>query len=393
MHATLPASALAKALSRIKGAISSRNIIPVRSHVLIEAPAWGLILTATDMELTITEKVQADVRAAADVRSVVAPFAQLHDIARKAPKGATIELAQRGDDLAVKAGALEVTLPLLPVKDFPPLTVGETPSRLPHRFTMPAADLHALFDRTRHAISTEQTRYYLMGVYLHVVDHKLTAVATDGHRLARVEHPEAMTATAAGFPPGIIVPQDTVDNLCKLLAKVDGPVDVALSAERFTVQCGGMFLLSKTIDGTFPEYQRVIPRYFDGLDKYGAAAVEHSIVRADRDILANAVRSIASSYSKDSDDWRTKPVRIETTAGADYAILSSADGKAAIRVPANLISGAVYVGAQSRYVLDALASMPAGPVELRFGDKGAQFTVQAPGDAGNALCVIMPIRI
>ena len=186
-----------------------------------------------------------------------APAATLYEIVRKLPEGAEVELDHPGGDaqLSLRAGRYDTKLTVLPVEDFPSMTAGS----LPHKFSLTALTLRALIDRTKFAISTEETRYYLNGIYLHHADSDgtpvLRAVATDGHRLARVEEP---LPEGAASMPGVIIPRKTVNELRKLLDEVTGNVEVALSDTRIQFHADQMLLTSKLIDGTFPEYERVI---------------------------------------------------------------------------------------------------------------------------------------
>ena len=179
---------------------------------------------------------------------------------RKLREGAQVELETPGgrNEMALRSGRSTFTLACLPPEDYPVMSAGE----LPHHFALSAAELRSLIDRTRFAISTEETRYYLNGIYLHATKNNevpvVRAVATDGHRLARVE----MTAPegAAGMP-GIIVPRKTVLELRKLVEEGDGEDEVQIALGDTKIRCaiGEAALTSKLIDGTFPDYDRVIP--------------------------------------------------------------------------------------------------------------------------------------
>ncbi len=250
---------LLKALAHIQSVAEKRNTIPILANVLLAAADGRLSLTATDMEIAVVEEV-----ACATTRNgtTTAPAATLYEIVRKLPDGAQVELDHAGGDaqLALRAGRYATSLVVLPVEDFPSMTAGQ----LPHRFRLSGTMLRGLIDRTRFAISTEETRYYLNGIYLHATEgpvgdegqRMLRAVATDGHRLARVE--EKLPEGAESMP-GVIVPRKTVAELRKLLDEEGGDVEVGLSDTRIQFTAGSVTLTSKLIDGTFPEYERVIP--------------------------------------------------------------------------------------------------------------------------------------
>ncbi|MFQ6019088.1 MAG: DNA polymerase III subunit beta, partial [Kiloniellaceae bacterium] len=251
MKLTIERAALLRSLAHVQSVVERRTTIPILSNVLLESEEGWLRLTATDMDIAIIDRAEAEVGQAG---AVTVPAHTLYDIVRKLPEGSQVELdgASEADRLVLCAGRSRFTLQTLPKEDFPVMAEGE----LSHRFEMPAADLRTLIDRTRFAISTEETRYYLNGIYLHTAENEgvavLRAVATDGHRLARAEMP--LPEGAAGMP-GVIVPRKTVGELRKLLEEASEPISVALSDTKIRFDCQGAVLTSKLIDGTFPEYE------------------------------------------------------------------------------------------------------------------------------------------
>ncbi len=293
-------AALLKALAHVQSVVEKRNTIPILANVMIAVRDGTLTLTATDMEIAVVEDVPASTSRAG---ACTAPAATLYEIVRKLPDGAEVELDHPGGDaqLSLRAGRYATSLVVLPVEDFPSMTAGA----LPHRFSLSAQQLRALIDRTRFAISTEETRYYLNGIYLHAADSDgtkvLRAVATDGHRLARVEEP---LPEGAGSMPGVIVPRKTVAELRKLLDEVTGNVEVALSDTRIQFTIDAVRLTSKLIDGTFPEYERVIPR---GNDK---------VLRVGKKEFADAVARVAAISAE-----RSRPVKL--TLSHDLLVLSA----------------------------------------------------------------------
>ena len=187
MKVTLERAELVKALAHVHRVVERRNTIPILANVLIRAGKNGLELKATDLDLEIVETVPAEVKQA---NATTVPAHMFYEIVRKLPEGSQVELLSGSDrnSLQVRAGRSRFTLQTLPETDFPDLAAGE----LPHRFKLASSDLKRLVEKTQFAISTEETRYYLNGIYLHVVDDKaarLRAVATDGHRLAQVDLP------------------------------------------------------------------------------------------------------------------------------------------------------------------------------------------------------------
>ncbi|MDQ6882460.1 MAG: DNA polymerase III subunit beta, partial [Pseudomonadota bacterium] len=281
---------LMKALAHIQSVAEKRNTIPILANALIVAKGGTLSFTATDMEIAIVEEIAASVSRDG---ATTAPAATLYEIVRKLPEAAELEfeMAGEGAQLTLRAGRYSTSLVTLPTDDFPSMTAGQ----LPHRFQLSGLALRGLIDRTRFAISTEETRYYLNGIYLHAAEGEggvqvLRAVATDGHRLARVEEP--IPDGAAGMP-GVIIPRKTVAELRKLLDEESGEVEVGLSDTRIQFKAGPITLTSKLIDGTFPEYERVIPRDND------------KVLRVGKKDFSDAVARVAAISSE-----RSRPVKM-----------------------------------------------------------------------------------
>jgi DNA polymerase III subunit beta len=255
MKVTLERTALLKALGHVHRIVERRNTIPILSNVLIEARERHLTLKATDLDLEATESAPADV---AQEGSTTVPAHVLYEIARKLPEGAQVSLEVSGEagQLLLRSGRARFHLQCLPASDFPDLTTGD----LSHRFALSSGDLKKLIDNTQFAISTEETRYYLNGIFLHVTEvdgaAMLRAVATDGHRLARVELPAPQGA--AGMP-GVIVPRKAVNEIQKLIEDLAQEITIELSTAKARFQFGDVMLTTKLIDGTFPDYGRVIP--------------------------------------------------------------------------------------------------------------------------------------
>ena len=256
MKATIERAVLLKSLGHVQSVVERRNTIPILSNVLIEAREDGSIrLMATDLDLQVDESVPANVT---QPGATTVSAHTLFDIVRKLPEGSQVELTAAEGKMQVVAGRSRFNLSTLPRDDFPVIAEGE----LPTRFELPAATLRQIIEKTRFAISTEETRYYLMGIFLHVVDDQLRAAATDGHRLARVTVPRPDGAEGM---PDVIVPRKAVAELYRLLEELEGTVEVSLSPTKIRFGLGSAVLTSKLIDGTFPDYNRVIPTANDKL--------------------------------------------------------------------------------------------------------------------------------
>ncbi|MBN9509852.1 MAG: DNA polymerase III subunit beta [Alphaproteobacteria bacterium] len=365
---------LLKALAHVQSVVEKRNTIPILANVKIDAQDTRLTLTATDMEIAVVEEVPAS--SVAD-GACTAPAATLYEIVRKLPEGAEVTLEQAGGDrpLTLRAGRYSTSLVVLPTDDFPAMTAGA----LPQRFALSAQALRGLIDRTRFAISTEETRYYLNGIFLHATESDgvrvLRAVATDGHRLARVEEP---LPEGAGGMPGVIVPRKTVTELRKLLDEVSGDVDIALSDTRIQFRVDGITLTSKLIDGTFPEYDRVIPRDND------------KVLRVGKKDFSDAVGRVAAISLE-----RSRPVKLTLARNLLTLSASSPDqGTASEELEGERVqyeASPLEIGFQARYLND-ITDQIQGDVEFRFSDGAAPTVVRDAGDA-SALYVLMPMRV
>jgi DNA polymerase III subunit beta len=307
--------------------------------------------------------------------STTVPAHMFYDIVRKLPDGAQIVLEGDGDRsvLAIRAGRSRFTLQTLPESDFPDLAAGD----MTHSFTLAAADMKRLIDRTQFAISTEETRYYLNGIYLHATDSggkaMLRAVATDGHRLAQVELP--LPSGAKGMP-GVIVPRKTVLELAKLVEDADGEVRVELSPSKIRVSTARVVLTSKLIDGTFPDYERVIPQ---GNDKK---------MEVDNTAFAQAVDRV-STLSSD----KGRAVKLTINDGKLILSVNNPDsGSATEELPVEYGFDPLEIGFNARYLLDISGQLESGTAEFQLADPGSP-TMVRDGKDTSALYVLMPMRV
>jgi DNA polymerase-3 subunit beta len=369
MKLTIERGALLKSLGHVQNVVERRNTIPILSNVLLEAGSNALGLTATDMDLTIIERVPVSVGTGG---AATVPAHTLHDIVRKLPEGSQVEIdgGGEGGQATIRAGRSKFSLPTLPREDFPATAGGE----LPHRFSLAAKDLRGLIDRSRFAISTEETRYYLNGIYLHVAEEKvLRAVATDGHRLARVEM--EVPKGAAGMP-GVIVPRKTVGELRKLIDETEEPIEVALSETRIRFAFDSVTLSSKLIDGNFPDYQRVIPT---GNDKS---------MTVDRRMFAEAVDRVSTIASE-----KSRAIKLSLKKNSMILSASSPEnGSASEELEVGYGGNPIEIGFNARYLLDITAQLQGSEAEFKLADAASPTLLGDAADA-SALYVLMPMRV
>ena len=370
MKATIERATLLKGLGHVHSVVERRNTIPILSNVLIEADEEGGIrLMATDLDLQINETVEANVT---EPGATTVPAHTLFDIVRKLPEGSQVELIAAEGRMQVNAGRARFTLATLPRDDFPIIAEGE----LPTRFELPAATLRQIVDKTRFAISTEETRYYLNGIYVHVSDEAqpvLKAAATDGHRLARVTVPRPEGAQGM---PGVIIPRKCVGELRKLLDEVDGTVQVSLSDSKIRFGLGNAVLTSKLIDGTFPDYSRVIPTANDKLLRLDPRGFEEGVDRVST-IASERTRAVKMALERDR---------------VTLSVTSPENGTAAEEVPADYGADSFEIGFNARYLLDILGQIEGDTVEVHLADAAAP-TLLRENDKAPALYVLMPMRV
>jgi DNA polymerase-3 subunit beta len=372
MKVTVERAELLKSLGHVHRVVERRNTIPILANVLIKAERGKLSLKATDLDLEVVDSVAAEVSPGG---ATTVPAHMFYEIVRKLPEGAQIVIEGAGDRavLSLRAGRSRFTLQTLPESDFPDLAIGE----MTHSFKLAAADLKRLIDKTQFAISTEETRYYLNGIYLHTAGTAkaatLRAVATDGHRLAQVELP--LPQGAAGMP-GIIVPRKTVGEVQRLIETGEGEVTIELSAGKIRFSIGDVLLTSKLIDGTFPDYARVIPTSND------------KILIVDKKDFEAAVDRVSTVSSE-----RGRAVKLSLTSGRLVLSVTNPDsGSATEELEVEYQADPLDIGFNSRYLLDIAAQIEGEVAVLKLADPGSPTLIQDKDNKG-ALYVLMPMRV
>jgi DNA polymerase-3 subunit beta len=367
MKLTIDRMSLLRPLGHVQSVVERRNTIPILANVVLRAEDGQLSLTATDMDMDIATEVGC---AVATSGTTTMSAHMLYDIARKLPDGAEVELTVADGHANISAGRSSFRLPTLPVEDFPAISSSD----LPVNFTLTAADLRDLIDATRFAISTEETRYYLNGIYLHKAeDGNLCAVATDGHRLALTR--QALPSGASQMP-SVILPRKAVGELRKLLDDYDGDVSVGLSETRAEFGFGAVRLTSKLIDGTFPDYTRVIPAGNDRIMQVDAASFSAAVDR---------VSTISSEKSRS--------VKMGLKPGVLTLSASNTDASSATEELEVTYDGPeMDIGFNARYLLDIAGQVNNDIVEFALADQGSPSLVRAPGDDAS-LFVLMPMRV
>ena len=367
MKLAIDRMSLLRPLGHVQSVVERRNTIPILANVVLRAEDGQLSLTATDMDMDITTEAGC---AVATAGTTTMSAHMLYDIVRKLPDGSEVELSIGDGHAMISAGRSSFRLPTLPVEDFPAISSNE----LPTNFVLTAADFRDLVDATKFAISTEETRYYLNGIYLHKSDAgDLCAVATDGHRLAMTK--QTLPSGAAQMP-SIILPRKAVGELRKLLDDYDGDVTISMSETRAEFAFGAVRLTTKLIDGTFPDYTRVIPTNND------------KIMQVDVGAFSAAVDRVSTISSE-----KSKSVKIGLRAGVMTLSASNTDASSATEELEVSYSGnEMEIGFNARYLLDIAGQVNGEMVEFALADQGSPTLVRTPGDDAS-LFVLMPMRV
>ena len=367
MKATIERAVLLKSLGHVQSVVERRNTIPILSNVLIEAREDGsLRLMATDLDLQVDETIPANVSQPGAITVSAHTF---FDIVRKLPEGSQVELTAAEGKMQIVAGRSRFNLSTLPRDDFPVIAEGD----LPTRFELPAATLREIIEKTRFAISSEETRYYLMGIFFHVVEDQMRAAATDGHRLARVT---VARPDGADGMPDVIVPRKAVNELYKLLEELEGTVEISLSPTKVRFGLGSAILTSKLIDGTFPDYNRVIPTANDKLLKLDPKSFAQGVDRVST-IASEKTRAVKMAVDRDK---------------VTLSVTSPENGVATEEVPADYGADGLEIGFNAKYLLDILGEIDGDTVEVHLADAAAP-TLLRENDKSNALYVLMPMRV
>ena len=372
MKVTVEQAALLKALGHVHRVVERRNTIPILANVLIKAEGRELALKATDLDIDIVEVIAADV---AQAGTTTVPAHVLYDIVRKLADGAQVSLEQDGQagQVSLRSGRSRFSLQTLPESDFPDLSAGE----MSHRFEISASEFRTLIEKTQFAISTEETRYYLNGIYLHAAEingeTRLRAVATDGHRLALSD---ATAPDGAAGMPGIIVPRKTVAELQKLLSDGEAKVGVELSSVKIRITAGPIVLTSKLIDGTFPDYGRVIPQRND------------KFLTVERDDFARSVDRVSTISSE-----RGRAVKFSLGDGKLTLSVHNPDaGQAIEELSVDYEATPLEIGFNARYLLDIIGQLEGDTALLKLADPGSPTLIQ-DREGAPSLYVLMPMRV
>ena len=372
MKISIERAALLRAVAQAQSVVERRNTIPILANVLIEAEGDSVSFRATDLDIEVVDRVPAQVLGAG---ATTVSAVTLHEIVRKLPDGALVTLAYDGSSglLEVEAARSHFRLATLPREDFPVMASSEYQSN----FSARAGTLRRLFDKSKFAISTEETRYYLNGVFMHVAEAEdgrvLRCVATDGHRLARIDAP---LPEGAEEMPGIIVPRKTVGELRKLLDDEDAEIAVSVSETKVRFATSEITLTSKVIDGTFPDYSRVIPTGNTRRLEVDAADFARAV---DRVATVSSERSRAVKMQLDEDRLILSVNAPDSGAAEEELGVAYNDEK-------------LEIGFNAKYLLEIAGQVDRENAVFLFNSSGDP-TLMREGNDESAVYVVMPMRV
>ena len=374
MKFSIDRSALLTALQHVHSVVEKRNTIPILSNVLLEAKEDGVYLTATDMDIAVIEKIDLKKSEVMQLGTITTSAQMLYDIVRKLPENITVELlSEKNDRLGIKASSSSFALNCLPSEDFPSIAQEE----FNYSLNIPASEMIRLIDKTSFAMSLEETRYYLNGIYLHAVKDstvdKLRTVSTDGHRLSRVDMtmPEGVKEI-----PGVIIPRKTIMEIRKLLEDHTDNINLSLSDNKIQISFSNVVLTSKLLDGTFPDYSRVIPEQND------------KTITISNQLLSEAVDRV-STVSTD----KTRAIKININKGNLVVSATNPDkGSASESLEVKYDGEEVEIGFNSKYVLDVARQFKGKDIIIKLSDSVSPTLVYDKDDE-DVLFVLMPMRV
>jgi len=364
---------LLNALSHTQNIVEKRNIVPVLSNVRLDAKGDSLSLLATDMDLLISETVAAEVKTQG---SLTVSAHILYDVIRKLPSDSIVSLYTKPElknKIVVESAGCSFELPYLSADDFPQMDRVN----FDHKFKLSSAELQSIFDKSKYTMSTEETRYNLNGIYLHVKEidgnKVLRGVATDGHRLSCVD---VTLPELTQNLPGVIIPRKAVIELKKIIEDTDSEIEVSLSENRIKFAFDSIELLTKLIDGNFPEYEGLVPHN------------NTNWIRVNRESLSKAVDRVSTIVFE-----KSRAVKMVIKNDTLELLVSGEDNSNArelLTIESNCAE--LQIGFNSRYILEALSTVSGDKVEFRLLDSFSPALIKDVEDS-SYYQVVMPMRV
>ena len=361
---------LLKPLSAVSGIVERRHTLPILSNVLLEQNGGRLSVTATDLEIQITAQSDVEVPGAADgQQAITLPARKLQDLLRALPDDSQLSVDAQASKVTLRAGKSRFNLQSMPASDYPRITASQDKQQT---VEVPQNQLRALFGLVAFAMAQQDIRYYLNGLLLVIDKNTMLAVATDGHRLSYA----SLGLDREYTRQEVILPRKTVLELTRLLADDDAPATIDMLSNQIRFRFGNIEVVSKVIDGKFPDYNRVIPSGYTRHVTLDRGVILHTLQRAA--ILSNE---------------KFRGVRLVLGGGSLKIICTNSDQEEAEEeLEVDYAGDPLDVGFNINYLLDVLTNLGAPQVQLSFGDANASALVTMP-ERGDYKYVVMPMRI
>ncbi len=360
-----------KTLSHLQGIVDKKNSLPILSNILIEAKVNKLTLSSTDMDISIIETVDCNV---SEDGSTTINSQILYDIVRKIDDNSEIEIiSNNGKLLTLRADGSRFSLACLPKEDFPIIdqdNVGNT-------VKINSKIIFKLIDKTKFAISNEETRYFLNGLYFNITKDQnnsiITLVGTDGHRLAKFSHNIKDNVDQVS---GVIIPKKTIYELSKLLAETDSDVYISITANKIVFKIENVIFISKLIDGSFPDYKRVIPKD------------NSNILKINREMLLSAVDRVSTIANDKSPVIKFKLLQNVLNLNT----INNESSTASEDLKINYRGDEIEIGFNSKYIMDIVNNLEDEEISINLKDNTSPI-VALENSNSNLVYVLMPMRV
>ncbi len=368
-------SDLLKALNHIHGIVEVRHTLPILSNIVLSAENNELSLSSTNLDIYCSDKIDSEIVTSGEIS---VPAITFFEIVKRLPSGSDVILSMADEDteLVLKCGRSKFNLSTLKTEDFPILSDKD----LSTNFVISADELSRMIDKTKFAISNEETRYYLNGIFFHKAESNsikfLRAVATDGHRLAQYDIP---LPQGADDITGIIIPKKTVFELRKVLDDADGDVSVSLNENKIKFSFNNLKIISKVIDGTFPDYTKVIPQNNDKKFKTNNSELKNAIDRVSAVAINEETKSKAIKLTIENNKL-------------NLSVESQSKGSAKEEIDISYNNEKVDIGFNSRYLLDICNEVDGEEIDVNLLDSISPAIILDKTDE-NLFFVLMPMRI
>jgi len=368
-------SDLLKALNHIHGIVEVRHTLPILSNIVLSAENNELSLSSTNLDIFCSDKIDAEIVNSGEIS---VPAITFFEIVKRLPSGSDVILSMGDEDteLILKCGRSKFNLSTLRTEDFPILSDKD----LSTNFVISADELSRMIDKTKFAISNEETRYYLNGIFFHKAESNsikfLRAVATDGHRLAQYDIPLPQGAEEI---TGIIIPKKTVFELRKVLDDANGDVSVSLNENKIKFSFNNLKIISKVIDGTFPDYTKVIPQNNDKKFKTNNSELKNAIDRVSAVAINEETKSKAIKLTIENNKL-------------NLSVESQSKGSAKEEIDISYSNEKVDIGFNSRYLLDICNEVDGDEIDVNLLDSISPAIILDKTDE-NLFFVLMPMRI